>query len=81
MRIPKEHSPAVRRTRRAIVVHEACKRCGWGVKLAQRTTEKAFDDLDAPVMRLAGQDVPLPYEPDLKRARCPKRRRSSRPFT
>jgi pyruvate dehydrogenase E1 component beta subunit len=63
---------SVRRTHRALVVHEACKRCGWGAEMAQTITEKVFDDLDGPVVRLAGQDVPLPYAPELERAAVPQ---------
>lgn len=63
---------SVHRTHRALVVHEACKRCGWGAEMAQTITEKAFDDLDGPVVRLAGQDVPLPYAPELERAAVPQ---------
>ncbi len=63
---------SVRRTHRALVVHEACKRCGWGAEMAQTITENVFDDLDGPVVRLAGQDVPLPYAPELERAAVPQ---------
>lgn len=63
---------SVRRTHRAIVVHEACKRCGWGAEMAQTITEKVFDDLDGPVVRLAGQDAPMPYGSELERAAVPR---------
>lgn len=62
---------AVRKTRRAIVVSEGCKTAGVGAELATLIMEHAFDDLDAPVKRLAGLDVPIPCAPNLEQASIP----------
>lgn len=63
---------SVRRTSRCLVVHEAVKRCGIGAEIAAQIMEQAFDDLDAPVERLAGLDVPIPYAPGLEKAAVPQ---------
>ena len=52
---------SVRKTGKVIVVHEACKRGGIGAEIAAMIMEEAFDYLDAPVLRLAGADAPVPY--------------------
>ena len=52
---------SVRKTGKVIVVHEACKRGGVGAEIAAMIMEEAFDYLDAPVLRLAGADTPVPY--------------------
>ena len=52
---------SVRKTSRAIVVHEACKRGGVGGDVAAMIMEEAFDYLDAPVVRVAGLDTPIPF--------------------
>lgn len=51
---------SVRRTNRAMVVHEAMKTAGPGAELAAHIQEQAFFDLESPVVRVAGKDVPLP---------------------
>jgi pyruvate dehydrogenase E1 component beta subunit len=65
---------AVRSTGRAIVVHEAVRTLGLGAELAARVGEECFYELDAPVLRVAGYDLPYPpsrvedgYLPDLDR--------------
>jgi len=57
---------SVKKTHRAIVVHEACKTCGFGAEIASLVMEEAFDYLDAPVIRVAGADVPIPMSPVLE---------------
>jgi len=57
---------SVRRTGRLIVVHEAPKTCGVGAEIAARITEKAWGALKAPVVRVAGEDVPIPFSPVLE---------------
>jgi pyruvate/2-oxoglutarate/acetoin dehydrogenase E1 component len=52
---------SVKKTSRALIVHEACKSGGFGAEVAARIGEKAFDYLDAPVMRVAGIDSPIPF--------------------
>ena len=51
---------SVRRTGRAIVVHEAHLTLGLGAELAARITEECFYSLEAPVLRVAGYDTPYP---------------------
>ena len=51
---------SVKKTKRALVVHEAVERCGIGAEISAILNEKAFDFLDAPVQRLCGLNVTLP---------------------
>jgi pyruvate dehydrogenase E1 component beta subunit len=53
-------SASVRRTGRAVVVHEASRFCGYGAEVAARLTEQCFHYLEAPVLRVAGFDIPYP---------------------
>jgi len=62
---------SVRKTGRALVVHEAVKFGGIGAEIAAMIMENAFDYLDAPVARLAGVDAPIPYAAVLERAAVP----------
>lgn len=52
---------SVRKTGKCVVVHEAPKTGGWGGEVVSVIMEQAFDSLDAPVMRIAGMDVQVPY--------------------
>lgn len=64
---------SVARTGRVIVVHEAVKQGGIGAEIAAQIVEgPAFDYLDAPVRRLAGQPVPIPYNKTLERCAVPQ---------
>ena len=65
---------SVRKTGRAVVVHEAPITLGLGSEIAARITEQCFYSLEAPVMRVGGFDTPYPpsrieeeYLPDLDR--------------
>jgi len=51
---------SVKRTGRALVVHEAPKTCGLGAEIAALIGEKALLNLDAPVLRVTGQDITVP---------------------
>ena len=51
---------SVRKTGRAIVVHEAPMTAGFGAEVAARIMEDAFDFLEAPVLRVTGYDTPYP---------------------
>lgn len=62
---------SVRRTHRALIVHEAHGRCGIGVDLAYRVQEACFDDLDAPVRVHAAADHPIPFAKSLEFATLP----------
>lgn len=52
---------SVKRTGRAIIVHEAPKTCGFGGEIAATIVENAFFSLQAPVLRVTGWDTPFPY--------------------
>lgn len=54
---------SVRRTGRLIVAHEAVKTCGAGAEIAQSAIEGAFDYLQAPIVRVAAKDLPIPTGP------------------
>ncbi|MGB6407092.1 MAG: alpha-ketoacid dehydrogenase subunit beta [Planococcus donghaensis] len=63
---------SVKKTGRLIVVHEAVKRGGFGGEIASLIAEsEAFDYLDAPIKRLGGKAVPIPYNPELEKATVP----------
>ncbi|MCZ4094873.1 alpha-ketoacid dehydrogenase subunit beta [Streptomyces sp. SID13666] len=61
---------AVRRTGRAVVVHESAGFGGAGAEIAARVTERCFHHLEAPVLRVAGFDIPYP-PPMLERHHLP----------
>ncbi len=52
---------SVKKTGRAVVVHEAPKTCGFGAELVALINEKAFLHLEAPPVRVTGWDTPFPY--------------------
>lgn len=52
---------SVKKTNRAVVVYEDWKSGGFGAEIAARIGEECFDDLDAPVGRVGGLNVPMPY--------------------
>src|SRR5207249_11324405 len=62
---------SVRKTHRAMVVHEAVRTAGPGAEIAARIQEEAFFDLEAPVLRLGAKDVPLPQHADLEQLCIP----------
>ncbi len=57
---------SVRRTHRAVVLQEQWKPFGTAAEIAASIYEQAFDDLDAPVARVTGEDVPMPYARNLE---------------
>jgi 2-oxoisovalerate dehydrogenase E1 component len=57
---------SVRKTNRVLVLHEATHTGGIGGEIAATIAEEAFEWLDAPVMRLASQDMPIPFNPLLE---------------
>lgn len=62
---------SVRKTHRVLIVHEACKTGGVGAEVAARISESLFEELDAPIARVAGADVPLPKAPNLEALAIP----------
>jgi pyruvate dehydrogenase E1 component beta subunit len=62
---------SIRKTGKAIVVHEACKRGGVGGDIAAMIMEEAYDDMDGPVERIAGKNTPIPYSVDLEKVCVP----------
>jgi pyruvate dehydrogenase E1 component beta subunit len=64
---------SVTRTGRLLVVHEACQTGGWaGEVIASVVGSSAFNHLDAPVRRLGGRDIPIPYNRNLERSAIPQ---------
>lgn len=64
---------SVRKTHRLLIVYEGVKTMGIGAEVSALIAEgDAFDFLDAPIVRLGGADVPLPYNPVLERAAVPQ---------
>ncbi|HRE60555.1 MAG TPA: pyruvate dehydrogenase complex E1 component subunit beta [Micropepsaceae bacterium] len=62
---------SVKRTNRIVVVEEGWPACGIGAEIAALVNEHAFDDLDAPVLRVTGKDVPMPYAANLEKLALP----------
>ncbi len=62
---------SVRKTHRAVIVHEATRFVGLGAELAAAIQERAFDDLDGPVTRVGAEFVPIPYAEPLERCVLP----------
>jgi 2-oxoisovalerate dehydrogenase E1 component beta subunit len=57
---------SVKKTSKAIVLHEASRTGGIGGEIAATISEEAFEWLDAPVLRVASIDTPVPYSPPLE---------------
>ena len=62
---------SVQKTGRAVTVEEGWQQNGVGAELAARIMERAFDYLDAPVARVSGKDVPMPYAANLEKLALP----------
>jgi pyruvate/2-oxoglutarate/acetoin dehydrogenase E1 component len=63
---------SVKKTGRVVIAHEAYKRGGVAGEIAMQIMENAFDYLDAPIVRVAGRNVPVPYNLGLERAAIPQ---------
>jgi 2-oxoisovalerate dehydrogenase E1 component beta subunit len=59
---------SARKTGKIAIVHEAFRTCGMGGELAALIAEDAFEWLDAPLVRVAAPDTPVPYSPPLEDA-------------
>jgi pyruvate dehydrogenase E1 component beta subunit len=62
---------SVKKTGRAVVVEEGWQQSGVGAEISARLMEGAFDYLDAPVARVSGKDVPMPYAANLEKMALP----------
>jgi 2-oxoisovalerate dehydrogenase E1 component beta subunit len=74
--VPYDHEAvlaSVRKTGRAVVLHEAPRTCGYGAEIAAFLAERALTRLEAPIVRVAGFDTPFPYT--LEHAYLPDARR------
>lgn len=63
---------SVKKTNRLVTVEEGWAFAGVGSEIASVMMEQAFDDLDAPILRIAGADVPLPYAANLEKLALPQ---------
>ncbi len=63
---------SVKKTNRLVSVEESWPFAGIGSEIAALAMEHAFDDLDAPVLRVTGKDVPLPYASNLEKLALPQ---------
>ncbi len=57
---------SVRKTGKAVVIHEDCRFVGYGAEIAAEIGERLFSELDGPVRRLAGKDSPVPFNWELE---------------
>jgi pyruvate dehydrogenase E1 component beta subunit len=62
---------SVKKTGRLVTVEEGWRQSGVGAEIAARMMEEAFDYLDAPVTRVTGEDVPMPYAANLEKLALP----------
>jgi pyruvate dehydrogenase E1 component beta subunit len=62
---------SVQKTARLVTVEEGWQQSGVGAEIAARVMERAFDYLDAPVARVSGKDVPMPYAANLEKLALP----------
>jgi 2-oxoisovalerate dehydrogenase E1 component beta subunit len=62
---------SVRRCSKVVIVDEANATCAAGAQVAALIAERAFEDLDGPVVRVATPDVPIPFSPPLEQALLP----------
>lgn len=63
---------SIQKTNRAVVVHEACLSGGFGAEVAAKISSELFDYLDAPILRVAAKDVPIPFSPPMEAFVLPK---------
>src|SRR5204863_7094331 len=63
---------SVRKTSKVLVLHEDTRTGGFGAEISATVAEEAFEDLDAPVKRIAAPDTPVPFSPPLEKAYIPQ---------
>jgi pyruvate dehydrogenase E1 component beta subunit len=66
---------SVKKTGRLVIIEEGWRFCGLGAQIADSIYQAAFDYLDAPIVRVTGEDVPMPYSRPLEDAAIPDMRR------
>ncbi|MBI1938605.1 MAG: dehydrogenase E1 component subunit alpha/beta [Ignavibacteriales bacterium] len=64
---------SIRKTGKAIIIHEDTLTAGFGAEIAAQITENCFESLDGPVRRIAAKDAPIPYHPNLEYEILPTR--------
>jgi 2-oxoisovalerate dehydrogenase E1 component beta subunit len=63
---------SVSKTSKVLVLHEDTRTGGFGAEIAATIAEEAFEELDAPVKRIAAPDSPVPFSPPLEKAFIPQ---------
>ena len=63
---------SVKKTGRALVVHEACKKGGFGAEIAAQIQEQAFFDLKSEIVRIGAPNVPVPFAVNLEKMYVPE---------
>jgi 2-oxoisovalerate dehydrogenase E1 component beta subunit len=63
---------SVRKTSKVVIIDEANQTCAAGAQVASLIAERAFEDLDGPIVRVATPDVPIPFSPPLEQAVLPQ---------
>ena len=66
---------SVKKTNRAVIVEEGWPFCGVGAQMVDTIQHHAFDYLDAPILRVTGADVPMPYAKNLEHLCLPHQAR------
>ena len=64
---------SIKKTHRAVIVHEAVKFAGPGAEIAAMIAEEAFDYLDAPIKRVTAPFTPVPFSPPLEKEFIPSK--------
>jgi len=70
--VPRGQCAKVEKTSKALVLHEDTLTGGFGAEIAATIAEEAFENLDAPVRRIAAPDTPVPFSPPLEKAFIPQ---------
>lgn len=63
---------SVRKTSKVVIIDEANQMCAAGAQVSALIAERAFEDLDGPIIRVATPDVPIPFSPTLEQAVLPQ---------
>ena len=63
---------SVRKTSKVVIIDEANQTCAAGAQVSAVIAERAWEDLDGPVVRVATPDVPIPFSPTLEQAVLPQ---------